>query len=286
MKRLKRFTILLLVMAMMLMCSGCGKMTAQTLAAKMAVAVAKKPMTQEKIVMEFEMSIGAQGITLNLDMDMTMDMIMSMDPYRAYTNMDMTMEMLGQSYSDSMEMYIQEEDGSMTTYSYTASADQWAKQTVELTEDMKTVDYTWLKEKAAEDLILAEETQTIGDHEVYVLSCTITGAEMQEMMSNVGSMQEALEEAGLSDFDMSALTVPMVMYIDTKTYLPVQMEMEIQGMSELMAGMMDALLGEDAASLGMEIEIGKVTAVCTDIGYDDVEVPAVPQDALDAEAIA
>lgn len=286
MKRLKRFTILLLVMAMMLMFSGCGKMTARILAAKMAVAVARKPMTQEKIVMEFEMSIGVRGITLNLDMDMTMDMIMSMDPYRAYTNMDMTMEMLGQSYSDSMEMYIQEEEGTMTSYSYTASADRWAKQTVELTENMKTVDYTWLKEKAAEDLILAEETQAIGDHEVYVLSCTVTGAEMREMMSNGGSMQKALEEAGLSDFDMSALTVPMVMYIDTKTYLPVQMEMEIQGMSELMAGMMDALLGADAASLGMEIEIGKVTAVCTDIGYDDVEVPAVPQDALDAEAIA
>ena len=86
----------------------------------------------------------------------------------------------------------------------------------------------------------------------------------------------------MSGLDMSALTVPMTMYIDTKTYLPVQMEMEIQGFDELLAGMMDELLGEDAASLGMEIEIGKVTAVCTDIGYDAVEVPAVPQEALSA----
>ena len=257
-------------------------MTAQTLAAKMAVAAAKTPMTQEKLTMEFEMSIGAQGMTLNLDMDMTMDMVVSMDPYQAYTNLAVTMEMLGQSYTETMEMYVQEENGTMTTYSYAASADEWSAQTMDFSEDMKKVNYDWLAKKAAEDLVLAEETQTMDGHEVYVLSCNITGAEMQEMMSSTASVQDALEEAGMSGLDMSALTVPMTMYIDTKTYLPVQMEMEIQGFDELLAGMMDELLGEDAASLGMEIEIGKVTAVCTDIGYDAVEVPAVPQEALSA----
>ena len=43
MKKFVKITALLLVLTMMLVLGGCGKMTAQTLAAKMAVAAAKRP---------------------------------------------------------------------------------------------------------------------------------------------------------------------------------------------------------------------------------------------------
>lgn len=283
MKKIKKLTAIVLVLVMALAFSGCGKMTAEQLAAKMAVAVAKSPMTQEKIQMEFEMGVGARGITLNFDVDMAMDMLMSVDPYKAYTELEISMDMLGQNYTDTMQLYVQEADGTMTTYSYIVSADRWDKQTAQIPEEQYTANYDWLKNKPAAELTLAEETQTISGREAYVLSCTITGTQMQEMMKSIGAVQGALDEAGMSNFDMSAVTVPMVMYIDTQNYLPMQMELEIQGLDEMIEGMMEGLLGEDAAEIGMELEIGKITVVCTDIGYDAVMVPEVPQEALSAE---
>ena len=280
MKKLTKLIALLLVLAMVLAFSGCGKMTAEKLVAKMAVACVKNPVTQETMDMEFDMSIGAQGFMLSMDVMMTMDMVMSTDPYKAYMDMEMSMSMLGQNYTENMQMYMQEADGTMTAYTYTESTDLWTKQETEVSSKDTTANYDWLKELSADMLSLDEDTQSVAVHEVYVLRCTVTGEQMQQMMSSVSGIQEALGEVGMSGLDMSALTVPMVLYVDTKTYLPVQMEMEMQGMDDMMNGMMDDLLGEAGAALGMEIEVGQIKCVCRDISYDAAVVPEVPQEAI------
>ena len=51
-------------------------------------------------------------------------------------------------------------------------------------------------------------------------------------------------------------------------------------MDDMMNGMMDDLLGEAGAALGMEIEVGQIKCVCRDISYDAAVVPEVPQEAI------
>lgn len=284
MMKIRKAAALLLALTIMLAFSGCGKMTAVKLAVKMAAAIAESPMTSEKMEMDFDMSIGAQGITMDMEMDMVFDMVMAMDPYRAYMDMEVGMNLLGQNVTQTMQTYVQAEDGTVTTYTYSDSLDYWTKTVVDVSEDEMTSQqssYDWLAAKPVEELTLAEQTQTIGEQEVYVLSCTVTGGEMQKMLNSMTSVQDTLEEAGMSGLDMSALTVPAVFYVDTKTFLPVQIELEIQGMDEMMAGMMEQILGEEVALLGLEFEISQIRAVITDIGYDAAEVPQVPQEALD-----
>lgn len=283
MKNFRRILAVLLVVAMMAVFAGCGKMTPEKLAGKMALALTKTPMSSETVEMGFEMALGSQGFTMDMAMDISMDMVVALEPYRAYSDMTISMDMMGQNMTETSQVYMLEENGTVTTYTYVESAGIWQKATVDISaaEMTSNSSYNWLAQKPAEELTLDEETQTINGKEVYVLRCTISGTQMQDVMSSMGGMNDALSDMGLSDMDMSALNVPAVFYIDAKTFLPVQIDMEIQGMDEMMKDAMEQTLGGDLASMGVELEIGSVRMACTNISYEAAEVPEVPQEAID-----
>lgn len=283
MKNFRRILAVFLAVAMMAVFAGCGKMTPEKLAGKMTLALTKTPMSSETVEMGFEMALGSQGFTMDMAMDISMDMVVALEPYRAYSDMTISMDMMGQNMTETSQVYMLEENGTVTTYTYVESAGIWQKATVDISaaEMTSNSSYNWLAQKPAEELTLDEETQTINGKEVYVLRCTISGTQMQDVMSSMGGMNDALSDMGLSDMDMSALNVPAVFYIDAKTFLPVQIDMEIQGMDEMMKDAMEQTLGGDLASMGVELEIGSVRMACTNISYEAAEVPEVPQEAID-----
>lgn len=282
MKHLKRLTPIAAALALTLALSACGSsMTAETLTGKMAAALADTPMTQATASMEFDMAMTIQGESTEMSMAMDMDLKTSADPYAAYTQTEVTVDVLGSETTETSQTYTLEENGSLVSYTHSDSGDTWLRQDMGMSlADMsaQSANYNWLTSKAPADLTLDKDTQKLDGHQVYVLSCTLTGTEMQEALQSMGSLQDTLSGLGVGEMDLTALSVPTTFYVDTKTFLPVRMELQIEGMGDVLSGMMNEMFGP--TGLQIEFDVGTVQAVYSSIGYDQVEVPGVPAEGL------
>ena len=261
------------------------EMTAQKLVEEMAAAAEGRQMTRTSVTMEMEMSMESEGVAMTMAMSSTADTMVSMEPYAAYTDTTMTIDMDGQQITETSQVYMLEEEGKLVNYTHADSLDMWQKLDTGMSLDEIMVQYTgydWMKEKPENELALAEGTQMVGDREVYVMNCTLTGQEMQQALNGMSNLEDMLAQSGLEALDYTALTVPTVYYIDAETYLPVQMDMTIEGMSEMMNSLMSGMLDqtEDGTDIDMSIDISDVKVIYTDISYDPVEVPAVPEEGV------
>ena len=287
MKNVRRISLVLVLSVLILALSGCGEMTTEKLAAKMVQATAGKTMTQMTMDMELEMDIDLEqagmAFEMGMDMDYRMNMKMQSDPYAAYGDitLDMNMDLLGQNMdvSETMQMYMVMEDGKLVNYTHADSTGAWERQEAELKDAAQSLDYSFLKDMIPE-ITLDEEKQTLNGREVYVIRLTLTGEQMQRVMNGAGGMQDALGQMGMDgELDMTSLTVPAVFYVDAQSFLPVQIEMEISGMGEMMDSMVSGLLGAGAEGISMKVEIPTCRMVCTNIGFDPVEIPELPAEA-------
>lgn len=295
---MKRMTVLLMALVMLLTFAACGQpdtadtttvppteppMTAERLVQKLVAAADGKQITQAETSMELDYSVSADGVTMEVAMDLAMNMKTSAEPYGSYSDVTMTMDIMGEQTVETYQQYVLEEDGTVISYTHTDSTDSWEKLDMgTLGEEMKaqSADYQYIAELAPEAMTLAENTQVINGREAYVLSCTLTGEQMQKSADSFASVQEMLAGLGLGELDYTGLTALTTYYIDAETCLPVQMEMEIQGMDNMMSGMMDSLLGEEASDVEMEVEIPTCRMVYQNMSYDPVEIPAVPEEGL------
>lgn len=244
-------------------------------------------MTQATNTMEIEMSMSMEGVTIDMDMSSVGKNMIQMNPYMAYTTTEMTMTMMGQQETMVSESYIVTEDGNLMTYMYDESVGYWTKMDSGLSEaelmEQQEAGFDWLKEKPLSDFTVDTQVHNIGGRDAYKVEFTLTGQEMNQSLNGMAGVSDMLEESGMGDLDMSSLNVPAVYYIDAETYQIIQMEMNIEGMGDMMNDMMSSLLGADAATAGyqMEFDISKCYVIYSDISYDPVEIPALPAEATE-----
>ena len=286
MKNMKKALALVLVFAMLFVVAGCGnkddgdagsnaKYTAREVADKMLDAMSKVESIQNEISfkMDINMSMEAEGASFDMGMSMDMDVqtVSSTNPVAAYSKAVMSMDYLGESETQTTETYLVEEDGEYVTY--TLSDDYWSRSVVDAEEKdqlVNGVDYSYLKELKDEDLNLAKETQKVDDKETYVLSFSVSG----DYMAKQGMDMEELMGLGV---DMSDISFPMTMYIDTESFLPVRVTIDMESMSD----MIDQMMAESMGDLGVEMKMEvKCENFVSNMTYN-VEVPAVPAEAKD-----
>lgn len=300
MKTMKKWLLLLTAFAMLFSLAACGgasddlaeaveqeakepAMTADTLLENISDAMAGRELTAAFAEVAMDADITAEGETVNMTMDMALDMICSTNPYAAYMDMDYNISMMGESMEESMEMYMAVEDGMVMTYAYVESYDTWSVTEVGAYDDVVTgaeSDYSWLTEKDAAEVTLAEETQTVDGREVYVLDLTITGEQMNEV---VGAMEDSLAEAGMGSMDMTGMDVPVTLMVDAESFMITQMDVDMMSMEDLMNDMIGSMSGTDTS--GTEIVFNEFTYVYSGMRYDSVEVPAVPDEAKQSTVV-
>lgn len=301
MRQIKRLALALCALAMALALAGCGgSMTPEKLVEEMANASKEKTMTQMTMDLALDASMGAEGVTMDISVGMGTDVMMALDPYAMYMDVVLDMSMLGEEISESMEIYMLEEDGEAVSYTYMDSAGQWTRQAAEVDMDAMTASgqgasYDWLLDKTGNDLALAEEKPQVNGRETYMLTAILGWDDMMKAMEAMDSaaleealggaeLEDLLAEAGLGDLNLSVLNFTTVYYIDAETYLPLKMEMDVLGLDVLLSDIMKAAMAglSPEEQVEMDIAVNQFRAVLDNISYDPASIPALPPEAADA----
>lgn len=293
MKRFKKLLMLGMILSLLcLTATGCGEMTAEKLAGKMNGAAEGKQITCADMEMELEASYAMNLMGMDMSTDMAMDMDLGMqfnaEPFAGYTEGHLKMTLMDQEIDTDIKAHTVIEDDEIVTYGYTGMTDTWSRQDTGLgaSEYEQLLLTAPVEEYDASEFELEEETADLDGSEVYVLHLSYTGEEMEMILSEMGSFSGM---SGIDEGSMSDITVPATVYVDAQTFLPVRIEMDIEGMENLVNNMLEQEiqnLGEYAQGAEISVEVGKCHAVMKNFGYDVQQIPEVPQEARDSIALA
>lgn len=285
MKNMKKALALILVMAMLFVVAGCGNkdggskpsLTAREVADKMIEATGNTKSVQNditcNIIINMAMEADGADFSMDMEMDMAMQTITSNDPLAGYFKTEMTMDAMGMNETETTEVYVVEEDGEIVSYTYSESDDSWERSVADEEYQDKlsegTENYNYLKDMKDDELTLAKKTEKVDGKDTYVLSFTVSGDYLEEMGMNL----DELMGAGM---DISKISYPMTLYIDTETFLPVRSTVTINGLSDLLNDMMSESMGDMGADMTIDVKCEDFVSVMT---YN-VEVPALPSEAM------
>lgn len=293
MRRFKKVLSMGCIMSMLiLMTAGCGKMTAEKLNEKMREAAAEKQMTYAEIVMDldssYDMDIMGAEMTMPFNMYLELCQSVNVEPFSGYSEGHIKAEILGQQIDSDIKVHTVAEDDRIINYNYTGMTDSWSREDIGLS----AAEYEDIMIKAPEIdaapevMILEEETITLNGQEVYVLHLDFTGEDIENIFSETGVLGGMLD---IEEGYMSEITIPSISYIDTKTFLPVQIDMSIEGMDQYINQMLTQemegmeTVEEDA---DVQVEVTKCQLVMKNFRYNVQNIPEVPQEVFDELAFA
>ena len=303
---MKKFVALALCLVMVLgLMTGCQKsVDAKTVYEKMGEAVQSADTYAMDGELDLEFKMSTMGMTINMGMDLDMNVKSKTDNSAYYADVTMAIEAMGEREEVNMEMYGTLVDGDLVYYIYESTEDMWLKTVqadyVEMMDGLLMMQQDFTDVSAA-NLSVAKGKQVVNGKNCYVLTEKIDGAEMQEELSGymtqsflqmvgTGELDEASLaeiEALMDELDWSKLSGKCVYYVDTESYLPLEMSAEIEGMGDVYASMFDAMIemmaeGTDEEIPTFSIEVPRFVFNAKNFAYnEDVEVPTVPQEAID-----
>ncbi|MBQ3104783.1 MAG: hypothetical protein IJC59_02850 [Lachnospiraceae bacterium] len=267
---MKRRIAVLLAAAMLLTASltGCGeKVTAESLMEEAQEKFENVKSYRGSMDMDMVMTMKEESLGMNMELGLVMDAEYSgtTDPEIVHMKGTLGMDLMGLSMD--LESYSAVEGDKLISYTNTAGT--WTK-TEEPYSEEGMQDMT-LSLMEGMDMTLAEETEMLGDREVYVLTYTVSGDTMQEVMDSMDMMQELMDS--MEGFDLSQLTMDVTMKIYKDSRLPAA---SVVSMSTTGEGM-----SLDGVTVGFE----KVELIMSYDEYDTIDSITIPEEALEAELL-
>ena len=127
--------------------------------------------------------------------------------------------------------------------------------------------------------------EAIGSYNTIRYDGKVTGQDISKMLDtlgdNVSTMFSTSDTSTMADLFSDLDGIPMSVWIDQKTALPVRCEMDMSGMvNQLMGKMIDALGSLSSEAVDFQVSKARVTVECSD--YNAVAPITVPQEALDS----
>lgn len=295
MKKITKQMILGIILCVLcLMAAGCGgEMTAKELVGKMEQASKAKTITATDMLLDMQASCSMDVFGSEMDMELAMGIDTKMqvnpDPYQSYTAGTISMTMMEESFETPIESYIVMEDNNMAVYTYVDMNDEWSFEATEMT----AADYQEYLLSAetlnveADQITLNESTKKINDKEAYVLNILYTGEQLQSIMKQFGnSGVVGTETMNFSDVSLEGITIPATCYVDTKTFLPIQLEIDLKESGEIV----NQLIGQGFGILELqELGVGEIALTVSNylvelknIEYDVQDIKELPVDAKEA----
>ncbi|MCR1919538.1 hypothetical protein NSA48_10880 [Frisingicoccus caecimuris] len=243
---------------------GCGKkeVTAESLVKEANENMEKAKSYTGDMDMKMSMNVSSQGVAMDMDMGMQGTIEYTAEPEIVHMKGTMDVSLLGLSMD--MDMYSQVEDDKATVYM--CMMNEWMKSETGI--DESSIQDMYAIAEDGKDMTLAEETEKIGDREVYVLTSTITGEEFQEIMGVMENMTE-----GVGDMNWSNMQANVTMKIYKDTILPASVSIE----------MSDS--GEGIESEGVTVKFNNLSVVMNYVDFDSVDSIEIPEEALAAKSV-
>lgn len=264
---------------------GCGERNPDELwaAAKENIVTTKSA----RLHMTMDMAFDLQGETTS--MTMKMEEACTQDPLSAEVNMTMDMGGLGKMDTT---MYLVQEGKEYVSYTKVSGGildDQdvgWSQSTIDVT-DLKQYN-AMDNAKLYLDVLNSFQSagkEAIGSYNTIRYDGKVTGQDISKMLDtlgdNVSSMLSTADASTMADLFSQLDGIPMSVWIDQKTALPVRYEMDLSGMvNQLMRTMINALSSLSSEAVDFQVSKARVTVECSD--YNAVAPITVPQEVLDA----
>lgn len=275
--------LVLIGMIILLMCglAGCKKATPENLLASMAEKTAEFDSFATNLKMEMQATFGYEGFSADMMVQIEMDSEETTDPITAYTETKMEVAVMGEKETGAAETYVEEEDGKYNVYSKSDVDDDWYM--TEMTDEYSAnLDLDVLKPEYFE---LNEELETIDGEECFVLSGTLQGEELEELLNAAINMMDEEDSYFDSFLDEDVfgedIEIPIEIYIARKTQYPLKMTMD---MCEMMQNAFDSQgLGGECETFYCEIVYSSFNEISEIAIPDDVRDSATAEESDDEE---
>ena len=244
-------------------CGGKKEVTAKSLLESVEKQTKEMKSMEAKVTMSMTME-GEDLSYLGGSMDVSMDMDMQTTSEPAANYMEGTMSMMGMNLD--LKNYTVIEGDQICTY--TNMMDQWVVQKIPYDQEaMEGLDTSASDLLASSDsLVLAEETKDVEGTEAYIITGTISGDSVQDIIRNASSgMSSVLGDA--AQIDLSKVTVDVEYALSREDEKPLYTNMVFHGMESL--------------TEGMNISFKDYTMNIKYTGFDTVDSITVPQEAID-----
>lgn len=275
MRRRTIAVIMMLLLAVSVM-AGCGKEKSQPVTAESLMKAVEENTKSSKstdahmkmnMVMEGD-DIASIGLGDSLTMEMDADMKSTTEPVAVYMNG--TMGMLGMNLD--MEIYTVTEDSKLVTY--VGMMNQWMRQETEIDTSQigqLTAASEGLMENL-ESLALAENTEEVNGKEVYILSGTIEGEDIKNIMGPAESVFSAIGggESITADTAFDGMTVDFKYAVGKEDNLPVYADYDFKGFENI------------ANTEDIKMTISTFTMHIDYNDFNTVDAIVVPQEVIDS----
>lgn len=266
--------------------SGCGSVTAQSLAEKLSESMADVQSLQESVTMDFEGSITLSSYNVSTDMiiQASQDSEVTVDPLVSHSEGTLSMAFMDESESMDYESYSVLDDDTMTVYYEASDGGSWIQYTEELDEDQLTAVSNLYNESLMQGIAdgsveaeLQEETQDFHGEECYVVTSTVSGDQLQSTLEQTGMNNMVTQY--ISEEDLADTSTPVTIYISKASQRLAGMTID---MKEIGQTMFDSLLeSQDIGDYEVEMDTFETEIVMTD--YNTIDTIDIPQEAQDAE---
>jgi len=229
------------------------------------------------IDVNMNMRIGAAGIYMRTDMSSTSHIVMATDPCAVNITTDLYYTLMDMEVEQTLREYYRDEDGKLIYYYNLEQLDLSGREEIILEDFVPyaiIMDYTiWgYPYSLPQDLQVEEETQMLDGREVYMLTYTQNALDVFSMLSP----QEL-------DSRLAQIGIPTVWYVDTETFLPVEIVFSVEEVDALIT---EALIDYVGTSLQtnpeeeIDIEFNSFSCRYYAMGFEPVELEQVPEDVI------
>lgn len=274
--------------------------TPESLMEKMQQASAEAGAAEVDMDMNMDVSVdisdGTTTSSIGIGASGSFDVTANVDPVAVSMDGTLNMSLFGQSQSMIMKLYgVTSDDGTYNTYVYTEDSASGEPGTWEHgTSSMPALDMAELQEQAANidysewgiNFELAPEASMVDGAECYLLSTVIDSSSLETMLNKIEEMTgedvESDEDVALAMSMLNGIELNIEYYVDSATYLPVKLHMDLNG-SDLSAlsQYLAMSMGEMAEGSSVELVLNDISVDAAVAYSDSVEI-TVPDEALSA----
>ena len=259
-----------LLLALVLALSGCGSLKTAHVAAKFGAALKRQPVTAATA--EITGSVTAKALGIAAKSNFQVVAATKSDGSKSYSDITASLSLLGADLAQTLQGYSVPDGEDTVRYFHIDGLNMWVRSREKNNAmDVDPSLVMLLVEKAAETSSI--ETRESSEGKTYVLGLTFQAEDLRDLAVTAGAkLTEAFKAC-----DLSGITLPLIIELDGKTYLPKRIELKIQGLNHAVLAAAGEAFGHDLTN----VEVGDVTLVLSDFGYGPQTVPNLPEGAAE-----